>query len=990
MSNNDNSNPKSIMHPETPRASRNGAMSNSNRTSTPTFTFGLSFSPSFSFNSPVSVISPSKMINISNNLNRAFTKRQFDSTKETPNTKTRNRFLDSLTKAKSQSPLGIKLENEHMDMSSQSGDELWTTLDHNESHANITDMTTITNDNESKSTNHTQNFLTPQKLIIPNDKTIKKEITSSNLKPSLLSSKELETNRSDLELSSPEVSITRVNKRRKLETYIGDSPNNSVASQIETMDSPIIHRTPVNSARKEVISAASAVLASNVQSEDKVWYPELDDVLIKSFQKYREFRENQTGSNSSTVLKSTSQNKVLSRMILNKTGILRTSKQISSRLFRLSKSNRLDKRKKGNASSTNLSTLDEIEDLISTPLDQLMASSKESGVINEQELNALLSSSPPDDNSEENVLYSLSLNEISLSYKSKFNSLEDHIFAKFNSTSRNKKSTQTIESLRTRYNLDLKVLGKLHEQNLPVWLLEHDVNVTSCRSQLCTSTPMSASSDSHVQHPMNLMNGSFESLMKVSASSSESNKSFLSWNICSNVYKGNSGDCKLLEAADIINGYYDESTKSYLLQIPFMRSFLSGYISYLVNGASMITPEDDNLTIIQMIYSHHGQNSGKFDPENSTIRGYIIHQLEMGSADTKSVLTEISLSDEIDMSESLNNSSQTQIQAEDDNETVFVGSSPLKGSSPSTSQDFETPQRPLHIDINRANIDSVINPGPKSAPIIYTMPTFRKDLLVQGAPQGHNLQQNLAAINENPNQPQMLHSVSMQNIPQYKNQDMPIMPTNFNQGVTSYSASNTPYMNAQPTFGNQSTTAISQWDSDRYISQESYSRPNSNGPQDAYLLKQGQFNMPPSQASNQFLSQNMQPMQQTHISNGFNQFPEQYDFGVNQGLGPPNPQQMTQIPNSYLNNNGSSRFNMGVNKSFGVHTNSNSVHVDRHSHPNKENVKPIEIKFGPILEYDPSKDAKKIQQSQRVSKQPIGTSTFSINTPVSIYKPNKQ
>ena len=92
-------------------------------------------------------------------------------------------------------------------------------------------------------------------------------------------------------------------------------------------------QSPINYRKQSVAYSTKSNSSSSAIADDKVWWPELDDVLIKSLYKYKKFKEDQDSFNASSILKKTSQNKIISRMLLNKTGILRTTKQISSRIF---------------------------------------------------------------------------------------------------------------------------------------------------------------------------------------------------------------------------------------------------------------------------------------------------------------------------------------------------------------------------------------------------------------------------------------------------------------------------------------------------------------------------------------------------------------------------------------------------------------------------------------------------------------------------------
>ena len=77
-------------------------------------------------------------------------------------------------------------------------------------------------------------------------------------------------------------------------------------------------------------------------------------------------------------------------MIFNKTGVLRTTKQISSRIFRLSKAGKLLKDSNNKTPQTVGSSNEEVDDLMLTPLEDLinvqgsMDSSKHNAVIDNE------------------------------------------------------------------------------------------------------------------------------------------------------------------------------------------------------------------------------------------------------------------------------------------------------------------------------------------------------------------------------------------------------------------------------------------------------------------------------------------------------------------------------------------------------------------------------------------------------------------------------
>ena len=125
--------------------------------------------------------------------------------------------------------------------------------------------------------------------------------------------------------------------------------------------------------------------------------------------------------------------------------------------------------------------------------------------------------------------------------------------------------------------------------------------------------------------------------------------------------------------------------------------FFLGYITYLANGAA-ITP-DENLKIVQIIYSNPKSGTMEFDLDESTIRAYIIHELNIAGTSGSSKINII------DVHSKYQSASKQDHCDIDDNETVLADSSPLK-LSPNSSRQWDTPSKSrLRIDTNKANID---------------------------------------------------------------------------------------------------------------------------------------------------------------------------------------------------------------------------------------------------------------------------------------------
>lgn len=79
-------------------------------------------------------------------------------------------------------------------------------------------------------------------------------------------------------------------------------------------------------------SASSAY--QNVVNTKKVWTASLDEELIRCWNKYKAFKSCHPDP---SVFKYSTRNKILSRMLLSRTSVLRTPKQVSARLQRIIK-----------------------------------------------------------------------------------------------------------------------------------------------------------------------------------------------------------------------------------------------------------------------------------------------------------------------------------------------------------------------------------------------------------------------------------------------------------------------------------------------------------------------------------------------------------------------------------------------------------------------------------------------------------------------------
>lgn len=986
--------PSILIPPETPRAkakdSNTSNLGSVNRNIlTPSFSFGLNFLPSFNFNSPsVQAISPGNFLHISNSFNKAINRTPITSTSLAlvpPSTgKKHNRFLEALTRSSQQDGDNNKEGSSVSD--TDNNDEIWSTVNTSQAQHNSTNQTSMYEDENDHEKDNS--FLPPNKLVL-------EKIEENNKSPSLDKA---------ADISPKTAGDDYIVKKRKLSTdqSLTDSPNNSVASKIDsTMQSPINYR------KQSVAYSTKSNSSSSAIADEKVWWPELDDVLIKSLYKYKKFKEDQDSFNASSILKKTSQNKIISRMLLNKTGILRTTKQISSRIFRLSKSGKLVKETKtpqtGSFANNNL------DDILLTPLRSLVNargsidSSKLNTIIDE-ELDMLLGTSPLNEEFDD-TLYKLEIRDFRLSFRSVH---DHHIFTNLVSIDVNKSLSVPIEEA-IRIKLELK--------KVPAWIINHDLNL-NCH-HIASSTPCSAVSASHQfqQLHLSLTGGNFESHMTIDVSCGEKSHKILSWRSHIVVYKkGN----KLLEVVDVINGYFSESSKSYTLQIPFLKNFFLGYITYLANGAA-ITP-DENLKIVQIIYSNPKSGTMEFDLGESTIRAYIIHELNIAGTSGSSKINII------DVHSKYQSASKQDHCDIDDNETVLADSSPLK-LSPNSSRQWDTPSKSrLRIDTNKANIDGGAIAGPMTAPI-YNAELLNKKMLDEQEKMKSNLQKEQL-------RPPLMHSQSVCNV-NLSTQRIHSSPEMANNSTLAFSTPMTnrlgPVQNHPPSDSNFTPYQIAQKLFIARTQLELHLQLQANMQEQQQHLQlhtqsllhqqlEGMINprthfvqtQMPQQASagaaiaispqiqNQLPQQIIQHVPLQNLGQMRNVPQQSFSLATNNNVITPDnnfmrqqwQQQMyfQQVAQQQLHNNGHQTGTVSGNGQSGRHNlkmikhPTNLSSSQQNVHNNKENIKPRQITFGPILGHDPSPDLKTIQKQNTKNNGIV--QCFPANTQI-MYKPKK-
>jgi hypothetical protein len=925
--------------PQTPRANKSHPL----HKHTPSFSFGLSFLPSFNFNSPIGV-SPQKFFHATSSINKPNEKIVGDERVilSTP-PKSGKSFLDSLTSSTKKPQAG---DGEDESLIKEDID-IWSSLGNDSNTQNFTNLTSIYEESDKENYNQNQDFLTPKKLVKPKNL---QPAPSINRKDSISDKTTVSTPSSTTSSTKPESYIKKFQKRRKLSSTVLDSPNNSIASQIDSsVASPI-------STRKH--SDVSLQIGEN---EDKVWYPELDDVLINAFMKYRQFKENH-GFASSSVLANTSQNKVLSRMLLNKTGLSRTSKQIASRLFRLAKSKKLDKPSK--SQTRNAQSLD---DLSTNPFDDFLSSGSISTMdsvsteVVDRELD-LIFSSPTEIDSQPNSHFNLTPTNFTMSL-SKDN--DTHNFTVLN---HNLQSTKVWMDVCNEFPKPIQHFSESilpNVENAQIWTVDHKLNMdVDALHQAITSTPISPFTNSCQQmKSVNFKDGAFKSFMKFEVKYTDAMTelpSMLQWRSLTKIY--NENDQQVFENNDIVNGYYCSENDKYDLQVPFMKNFFLGNLHFLVNGGN---PRDLKLSVIQIIYDSP-EKMADFNPSKCKILSYIVHKFSSGTgcSDFQSI--------KVPSSPTVANANDI-----DDNETVLADSSPFR-SSPNKGYTNLTPIKRNHqqLSINTNHAKHTIAQGPSSAPI-YSASIVSQTLI---APQDDQINFRLPMVQQTqPNNPitGQFTNVPMQEGTFQHNFNNATVGINLQQPVPNQQVPNQQVPNQQvpnqQVPNQQVPTQPMPTPVEQQFMPSTYIVPMTGNAQQfvpahrqiAYQQKPLQFMGHSMTTQDQFVYQQKSMDMQMGAPMAGGQM--QYFMGTQ-----PNVQPVVH------------------HESIGMaHTQKPRHPIRQMLQPNLREAKdaPIEIKFGPILGYDPSKDSKKIHQQNKSKLQNNGLHRFPVNPSLTMYKP---
>ncbi|OBA18044.1 hypothetical protein METBIDRAFT_227294 [Metschnikowia bicuspidata var. bicuspidata NRRL YB-4993] len=301
----------------------------------------------------------------------------------------------------------------------------------------------------------------------------------------------------------------------------------------------------------------------------KVWTKALDDELMRCFQKYSAFK--QTQAPGEALLRGSSQNKVLSRMLEKKTAVHRTPKQVSGRLLKLLKS------------AAPKLVVDPVAE--STPL--------------KQEPRPLPHLALPQKASQAEAV-GAALDTFNMSFQYTNPNQKHHVFASLSGNDSASYSALSVEEARKRLPQTnghfLAQFDKLAQQLLQQGVVVQNV---SCDLRLDPGAPSLCGLVSPMDCPRQFAeeNGSFLMYLAVTLREDSFPDAFATLKSTTTVYKG-AGQA-LFTRQESINGYRQEN-KSFRFDVPFLRPFWAGVLTFVVNGSS--DPSDlESLIVLQTI-----------------------------------------------------------------------------------------------------------------------------------------------------------------------------------------------------------------------------------------------------------------------------------------------------------------------------------------------------------------------------------------------------
>lgn len=1035
--------------PETPRAGRGsagigttggGLLTNSNKPNiTPSFSFGLGFLPSFQLGSPrnaniMSAFSPQRFFQISNNLNRVlgeghrrkfledFIDHDFNSFTghKSPSTTKNSKFLESLGSAKNEQEHEHDQEHEHEHEHAQHTDindsnhshttnshttddnmDLWS-LGYDNSH-NQTTLTSIYEEAspldtkiESKVENSNRDsnaFLTPNKIFLNNKDNIK-------LKSDILP--ENEGKEQDVELAIENVrdddKENHISKKRKL-SPTPQSPSFDIAAKIDTIASP----------RGQMNRRKSSIVSASISSADG-WNAELDDVLLNAYYKYKTFKENQPTD--SFILKKSSQNKILSRMMENKSGSFKSSQQIANRLTKLVNGNNSEQTR-NEQEQQDSEILQTSANISSSPIVGITGALKCSPIIDDAASTRSISHSNPP--------YELSPKEMCISFNGP--SMETHYFSKYDSS--NACSTngimnkeELIKTVCPSMKTEISSLSNLLiEEQIPIIIANHSISLRKENSLTPISSTSPFTSTPLPRPASTLENGGlFKSFIKIIAKFNDATGGapyMLNWRCRTQIYND---DRIIFKTDDHINGYstgIESGESSFELQIPFLKNFWSGFLTFLCNGGDNSL---DNLYVTQIIYEGDEIQGSELTNDTYKVRGSVLHKFKLSdfySEEAKFEIVRLVLTEEKATVPTGKNITtvhdRSYSEVEDDNATVAAASSPYKSSPKSDIAGSKN----LKIDIARTqNILS----GPASAPI-YNATVVHKlnqESLNQREKIRLQLEQQMKFSNEVTQaqfvQEQQFNPAHVQgrNNGQFFQQQPALIASQSTGDIHQF-------LQHQQTHRNNSTGSVftpklanSQFASPKlsannqmFVQQPMVQPPpQPNAPLQQTLIQQPQMN-----PASQFAPMQLQhpPQQFMNSGNSFTPFNGLQQQMQGQFLQMQQRQQMLQLPQDQLFQQQFHPQNSFLPQQFQqptfqqqAQTQISQVQTKRQQGSNRQSSrskdnKPMEITFGPILEYDPSSQPG--ASSRKASTNgPLenGIYRFPLNTQVSMYKPKKR
>lgn len=444
--------------------------------------------------------------------------------------------------------------------------------------------------------------------------------------------------------------ITSTPIRRQSEGSVSaDTPCRKLASKIEILDSPVRHKS-------------SSTAYNELLCTQKVWTVSLDEELIRSWNKYKLYKASHPDP---AIFKYTTRNKILSRMLYSRTNVFRSPKQVSARL------QRLIKYKVDEANSTSFPATTVRAPALQPPI-------------------AVMPVSVPPMLQNVTSEY-LNFHEFHMGFQFKDYMLGKHTFAVLGPTFLPQPTYEIFSQIAStihhqKFLADLTQISPvLSSRQIPIHNVLCSINFNT---QPDASSPLSPEASSHL---INLSNGLFLSFLKLRVPCSHSKKPFLAWRSIITVYKGLNEI--LLSTEDAVNGYKDNN-QDYILQIPFLNSFWSGYLSFLMNGTNSFKDLND-LTILQAICEGENGLDG--------IKGYFIYNFTASNT--------ISSSLHVSMFKLQNMHTEARVDDFDEVETILAPSSPI-ASSPHKPE-MQLSQMRINVDLD--NLYDM--PGPATAPV---------------------------------------------------------------------------------------------------------------------------------------------------------------------------------------------------------------------------------------------------------------------------------